>query len=121
MGPGSKVKIKRVSVAEARQLQVDHGGFARRMVPMLGGTGLVVGIAGNGAVKVAMDDASGVAVWNPKLVELCEANPTAGGTSSSPRSATTQRLVRAAACLVGLQIRTRTGDVLAGDLRNVHI
>lgn len=60
---GDSVRVKPLSVEEATALQKGHGGWSDSMAPIMGTTGTVASIDGDGDVKVNGK------LWAPKMIE----------------------------------------------------
>ncbi|GLC65132.1 hypothetical protein PLESTF_000255400 [Pleodorina starrii] len=65
---GSRVAIRNVSIDEAQSIQADRGEWDPSMETMLGKTGTVVEVLGNGAATVLLDDGGGTKLWSPLLL-----------------------------------------------------
>ena len=74
--PGARVRIRRVSVAEARRLQDLYGGWVAVMEQLMGMEGTVKKIDRQGGLKIIFDGdklaSHGVFCWNPSLVETID-------------------------------------------------
>lgn len=69
---GCSYRVRAVTVAEAKALQMAHGGWAEDMAPMLGKVGHVTSIDGDGDVRMGgpcWNSRAAKRVWNPALLE----------------------------------------------------
>ena len=69
MTVGTRVKIRAVTVAEARALQEEHGGLTTEMESMLGKQGVVTSVISNVDFRVTVDG-GGNRSWNAELIEV---------------------------------------------------
>jgi len=64
---GAMLRVRNVSVEEAKSLQKGHGGFADRMEAMLGKVGQVMSIDDDGDLRMTVNNST--ACFNPNLTE----------------------------------------------------
>jgi hypothetical protein len=67
LATGDRVRVRNVSVTEARQLQEQHGGWSESMTSLLGREGTVSSVDDDGDVNVHGK------CWNPALLERVDA------------------------------------------------
>ncbi|GLC69643.1 hypothetical protein PLESTF_000858200 [Pleodorina starrii] len=65
---GSRVAIRNVSIDDARSIQANRGGWDPSMETMLGTTGTVVEVLGNGDALVLLDHGGRTRRWSPVLL-----------------------------------------------------